>query len=644
MKSLFLLILLSVNVHAETNSCAALAPMLDKFHRELMSGRIKDCDFKTVPPSLKSISETDPNFLEKNQCNTLDSVETDLARLENLSTLLKGIAKIKLDVKKQKKGAEEEDKKAGKDFAEALTKAVVVEELIKAPDHKELPVLKELSVLKDRNINSITLQIGEICKDQNSKVGVCALTKEQLTLAKDEVETLIQKSKDLKPDEFSKLKDSLVIMVGDKPTSFSKIYADMKDVLPKLTSGSKLSREDLAALKKVPDFKSAQASLPFLKTILDSDKVLALKKDAGSPNRFLFQRVSGLVEELKIRQQVDLKNKLSLAWSMAKSEMKTISDADKTKCDEASADIKKIKPCVEALTKMGPELQKIKEKAQVAPSFINLVAGLSLSADYEQSLPDKNNVCLSEEKLKEALAKDEVPACLPKPELTLLQIDAQVAALNEIKKLINSNQEDVIAFHNHTLDLLKQDNCEVTKTESQVGCYQTDSAINPEISLLAFTGSQIAVAYANQTTKVEISAICEKQNFKDVATSAEREKLCNKNASGIPLAVVPEKTNASRSPSSPSQKTTGGVTRDVVSYVDPINYGQRDVVRNGIIQSALAITSIFTQPTFPPYYTPAINNYVPVGGNQNSISGAFSAGLAFKNAQTPSRYFQSMQL
>jgi hypothetical protein len=525
MKLLLSLIFLSSSLFAGT--CQEMASSLQKVDQIILSANVKECakedDTQIEYPGF------DEDLIKEYRCANLATLDQEIANIHEQETIVMGFGKLKEDIKAQKKivaaGKVKEQQKAAVDFANGVEKAAVLEAFIQSEDIGKDPFLaavKNIPLENRSDASDFNRALKSLCLKAKDSAA-CKLDSNTVINAFPEIEALLNKGPVTKAKTESWKKSLSIKKTDDSQLSFASMYADLKDLLPKLRNQEMLSRADLLTLKKIPDFENADQDFPFL---ADLKKF----KEAQKP-QYAQQKFTALVEDLKGRQESELK----LMIGHVQNDLPRYNKETSQKCTELLSGtnfVAQIDGCMSDLKDISEgkeELKKMYRSLEVAQNF------------YNNNINSYLTSCQSEEVFKLAVKSEKLPSCLANLDSQRAVLNDKMLALTQIRKKVVASNDQMMRLRDYALEKMMTDKCRATgESVSEVGECADDAfgSITPSVKTLIFDGMDIGIKYANMTSGSELSKICD-ETIDDPRAKTVTYAFCKKPEATVATPTTP---------------------------------------------------------------------------------------------------------
>jgi hypothetical protein len=556
MKVLLLALILPLCAYAAKDlSCDQYGKMLPDLEKKLMGQTLRDCGDYSPQILLGSSDDSFKEDVDRYKCQDLSLIDANTTRLQSELDLLAGFQKLKADIKAEKenmgsrvlKSAQE----AGKNFTVGVVTAQSLELLISDKNPPEL--LKKLreTVLampeKDKADPGIFInKVRSFCPATITvELNACHSSFKPTVEAVKEINQLLASS-DGTDEQVAGWRSTLAIKkVDGSDYSFSKMYDDMKDALPKLESEEMgLTRDELKALQSLPDFEDA-SKIGSLASLKDNRKEFKMQE--------LLEQFKFLSGDMKARQEKEVQSKISLAWSKYGSDLGSLADEDKNACANVLEDYKNADTCTKALQKALPDMSSGSAKTYLD----ELKDSLEANQNYLDEITSINDQCLNSASLKNARQNGKLS---PECEKLLPDIDSDIAkkqksllVLNTMKNKIAAENERLRDFRDYVLEKMVNLKCGNTESSTVEFCPQ-DPAFKTAREALILTSSfmDISIVQYPKEDATDVSKYCE-----DEKLLSYEQRICESEKAS---AEEPEKPKAPRQVSLPQVKDDAPVS------------------------------------------------------------------------------------
>jgi hypothetical protein len=489
------------------------------------------------------------------RCKDFSSIDLQLKSVENEIALLKGIQSVKTEIKD---GAETLKntknpniaKEASENFIANLNIATSLELFLGTNTSGGENILSKMA--KDPagwvDMASFAGLIRKHCAEMDNQGDtVCknfVLTPETYMELNDFV--MIGKGTEKKFDkrQVRLLTDALYVQRGGSyPKSESKYsYRQLASELKGLQSNGVLSPEDLQKIKELtlidsdPRFDFVQNLTKSMKDLKESEKLINVQNISG--------RFSGHLEDLKKRQEWELKSKLSLLLS----KHNDLPESTSEKCLQARNLEVPIGECLDLIAKSDNLAQLDKSiLSDLKEEFIYGEKQISsLSEQLKSCVPDAS---LNFAKECEGLITTQLSELMDKAQY-----------LNALKAKHLQSSPDLISFRNYALEKLHSGQCMTSSETNIMECYQDIGPLSKEAVVLASEAKDIIHIFEKPKENTDISKICVESSEK-VAFSSELCELADDDPTKKKKKVNPDTYQASVKP-----ETRNRVTQDYVNF------------------------------------------------------------------------------
>jgi hypothetical protein len=550
---LFLVIPFSV-AHAAAPDCNALKKIAGDLEKQIQSTHFKDPETCTkLEPKDLGLPKDSIGFGGDwdYRCKDVSAIDLQLKSIENEIALLKGIEVLQseintgLDTIKKFKNPNMA-KKASTTFIQNLNVAISLEQFLGTNNSDSENILSK--VAQDpagwTDIKSFAGLLEKHCKFFSSKGdSVC---RKDFELSKEtyrEISEFIKvgKGTERKFDkkQIEDLTDALAIKKGEEAYSYKQLGEAIKGPVDGV-----LAQEDLALIKELPPL-SNRTKYSFLKNLKDSAKDLKSSEKLihaqATPARF-----SSIVQDLKKRQEWEMKSKVSLVLDQYKTHLPE--DVQEV-CSKARELNGSIEDCLSPLKK-SKELQSFQKSA-----VDDLIAELKYGQNHLTKMDELLKDCVPGQDLVYPSKCDEMVT------QQLADLVAKSQMLNALKAKHVQSTPDLISFRNFALEKLHSNEC-MKSEESNLNCSFDLGEISVNSIVLSKNVNDIIYVFENPLEGTEIGHLC----LESEEVVPFKEKLCEL------LKEDPKKTSNNNdeyeAPVSPdSGNTTGKALVDLGSSI-----------------------------------------------------------------------------
>ncbi len=599
-----LAILLTASVAASAGelSCARLRDYAVANENQYLRAKATTCSSMQI--TIEGVdAETVSRILSSDKCGTLASVTERLHTLENEIALMSGFDKLKDEIRTNKEEVADvsvtKAQRAARSFQRALGVAQTLD-LILHTDGEE-PLIRQLKALPlSRRSNPVLLKeaVSLLCRNRANREAsdddACQRGFNPNISSVTELNAILDRS-DLSDQQIGSFTNALSIRTRDNQDySFRQMGRDLQGAIGSIADAKlNLTRDQLAAIKKIPDFQSSDAL-----TILNDlrGKVPEMAIHTSLEKFRLFS------EELTNRQMTETRSKISFAWSQAKSSNGLTPD-EATNCNQAMGNFDKAKLCWNSLKSKRSSLM-----ASAGEVVTNLELGVDNSLSYMENL-DKTRTCLNADPavlLAKVNSGNELtdPDCnhLASMHESLAQKISESKVLEQIRRNILEAPATarIEKIRNFTLEKLQEKRDCVDVLPTNVSCEDYPNlSIAPEAISLSSSLMGMSIVRTGPLTPTDITDICDEE-------SASADTICTYLRTDTITA-----TNVTDRPA-PSEESP---------YIEPTNQRDpsREAFRDGLSMIGMGVLQTLTAPK--PMYGNPYANYNPYPYSYNPYSG-----------------------
>ena len=508
---LFLLIPLS-SFAGSPPACHELEKYIMDFEKDLQAKTINECGSLDIKKFIAERPVATSEFLEANKCSDLATIETELENLKIQESVLTGINKLKASVDQSKQNTKSNNSNtqrvAGMKFVDSLKTAQQLETLLHTEFGEEkIPLVQLLNEKEDLSADNIEYAVKQICKTHKVKTGACD---EKIFSPKgepaNELVNLIKSTKPT-PKQVESWKKMLLIekkepAEGEDPTySFNQMQQELSGAFDKIDKKEVLTKEHIAAIQRLSDFKNAKG----LSFVEDIAALSDSKKQKIESDKFFL-----LMGDAKQRQMFEVQAKLSS--SLGKMDLSALSPEQKAICESSGKDFQKAQSCLESLEK---NLGKMTDnKANTA----RLLPALRTAVDYVSFLDEKSRTCEEGMKVQEKITEP----CFTDLNKDLAAVQQQIMQLNTLKDKIGEENVDLMTFRNLAITKWGPQKCH--KLSSNIDFCEEGVSISKEANLIYSDTMDITVLFSPKPeAETEAEELCSDEERK--FTKAQ-ERLC----------------------------------------------------------------------------------------------------------------------
>lgn len=502
MKYLLLFIVIPFSVaHAAAPDCNNLKKIAGDLEKKIQSTHFKPEACTTLGPDDLNLPADSIGFGGEwdYRCKDVSAIDLQLKSIENEIALLKGIDTLKSEIDtglvtlKQYKNPDMA-KEASASFIQNLNVAISLEQFLGTNNSNSENILSK--VAQDpagwTDIGSFAGLLRKHCNKSFSTQGnsVCRKGFELNEDTYKEISEFIKvgKSTESKFDkkQIENLTDALSIKKGEEAFSYTQLGKELKG----LGDNGLLAQEDLALIKELPLLKNS-TKYSFLKNLNDSAKNLksseSLIHAQGTSARF-----SSIIQDLKKRQEWEMKSKLSLVLDQYKTHLPE--DVQEV-CSQARLLNGSIEDCLSPLKK-SKELQSYQKSA-----VDDLIAELKYGQNHLTKMDELLRDCVPGEDLVYPSKCNEMVT------QQMADLVAKSQMLNALKAKHVQSHPDLITFRNFALEKLHSSEC-MKSEESNIGCNAELGNISLNSIVLSQNVSDIIYVFKNPVEATEIAQLC----------------------------------------------------------------------------------------------------------------------------------------
>jgi hypothetical protein len=524
------------------------------------------------------------------RCKDLSAMDAQLKSIENEIAMLNGITGLKNDISQgvvtlKKFTNPEMAKEATNKFMKNLAVAQSLElflgtnnadstnilsEIVKA-DPKEWESYESFGKLVEKFCQANPIAGDSVCM-KNYKI-----TQEVYEEINGFVKAGSETSRKFNKRQIGDFSDALGVKKGKEKYSFNQLAADVK-----VGENGLFSKADLQKLKDLPPLSNS-TKFDFLKEMKDSLKELkeseALVGAQEIPNRF-----SSLINDLKKRQQFEMKSKLSLV--LFNNAGKIPADL-KDKCDQARELAIPVGDCLEPLSKI-PGLSET--RAELNDRIEEFKYGEAHLVKLDEMLKD----CIPDASLEYTAEK-----CDGIITSKLDDLVKKAAVLTKMRSKLLSASPELMTLRNFALEQLESNEC-MAAGESNIGeCSQDVGTISREVVTLSGDAGDVLLLFAKPEVETDISTVCAEKKEKVSHT----DELCMLFEEGLKKKKVANEAT-------PIEES---------SYLNPMGRGNSEAVSDFLKSVTQTVSNYFKKP--PQQYAPtnpyaSIYPYAPMMNQQ----------------------------
>lgn len=447
---------------------------------------LKDVDLKPYFEAEKqnsSILQSQKNLIDEFKCKNLSAIDLKLRSIENELTLLEGIEALKQDIKNQGEAVKKLPKKAeaqaaAQSFVSALKIASTFEKVLKTEKDKD-SLMETLSKQKEEDLKDAKSFMGlrnTYCEEIKGKQGtVCAddfiMDEISFTELKAALK-LMKPNKRLDSSKLKNLKNAFEIKKLDNSEySFSEMLSSIN-----LPEDGSIGPSIINSIKNVPDFKNDE-KFAFIEDLKNAKNLMA--------SRSFVDRFNVLTNELKARQEFEIKSKLAVTLSKHASTIEN-KDSVSIKCYSIQGINKEqITDCLNAIKENLP----VEEQSNKA-AIEDMIKGFSASIDYSKTLNDKSIACDLDEIISQTGNPILPDSCLAlsKDKAKLLE---ELASLRVLRNHVLKEKSELLTMRNLALTKITSECKEGTLSVVGECSAELNSHLSREVTILSGSSDKI---------------------------------------------------------------------------------------------------------------------------------------------------------
>ena len=499
-----------LSVYADAPDCARLKKIANVLEDKMEQQRFKAPEYNCSEMTAKDFGLPDGQvgFNKEDEwdyrCKDLSSIDAQLKSIENEIALLNGIAGLKNDINQgvvtlKKFTNPEVAKEATNKFMKNLAVAQSLELFLGTNNGDSKNILSELVKADPKeweSLSSFAKLIEKFCK-ANPIPGdsVCmkgfVLTQDVFEEINGFVKLGSETSRKFNKRQVNELSDALGIKKGKEKYSFNQLAHEVK-----VSENGLFSKADLQKLKELPPLSNS-TKFDFLKDIKSSMKDLKDSEELVGAQE-IPAKFSSLLNDLKKRQQFEMKSKLSLVLF---NNADKIPEDLKDKCSQAKELSISISECLEPLSKISGLNET---QAMLNDYNQEFTYGEAHVAKLDELLKD----CIPDESL-EYPAKCE--GMITKNMAALVNKANTLSAMRA--KLLLANP-GLTVLRNFALEQLESNEC-MSAGESNIGeCSQDVGTISREVVTLSGDAGDVLHLFARSEAETDISGVCAERSEK----------------------------------------------------------------------------------------------------------------------------------
>lgn len=487
----------------------------------------EDENLAIIEAATKDLSTEAKDAIKKFGCDPLVAIDDQLAKLENEQSLLIGFEKLKTSILENKNKVADPNpvtsKLAGLNFIDGLNAAVSLEQMLEA-DGTFLKIFKDVPPDKRATPKLAMAEIAKKCQEGKSGFSGLKICAKDAFQPNDEalkaLNELIQPNTNLDAPTLQSWADALAIKTSDdKPTTFEALKKLLGSKIPEINAKKlNLNKEQLSAIKALPDFKGRALSLAGMKSDMKNFEVM--------------QDYKIHIKDLSYRQKYEYIGKATAALNVLMGNGFEPNKNNAQRCLAMKQDYDNAVQCMEAIQKAGAKLG-----ASDKASFDRLHKSMTVTKDYIKSLEDKSSACLETAAVSPDKDKALPKACedafgdAPK---RLVSIAGELQGLRELRKSIGDQNAETIKFRNGSLAKLRAGKC-LAEDQLSLQCHTDNMSISQSAAVLTNHIVDIVTVDHNEPMP-DLSEDCkdEKKKF------SFKEALCATKAEAPPKKPEPK--------------------------------------------------------------------------------------------------------
>lgn len=510
MRYLFLLLALPfLSVEAAAPDCNRLkdiANHLEKMIQGSPKDFHKDCE-KTTPESLGLPSDSigfsgDWDY----RCKDLAAIDSQLKSIENEIALLKGIDSLKTEIIEgaatlKKYENPNQIKEASVSFINNLNVATSLELFMATNNTKSENILSK--VVEDKagwtDLNSFAGLLRKHCGSFPSTGTVCekgfALSEETFKEINDFVTIGKSTERKFNKHQIKDLKEALEITPAGTGLEVGVIYnfGQLASELKGIQPNGLLAPEDMQVLKELPTLSGAN-KFDFIKNMKASMKVINDSEDLIKANG-ISSRFSTLLQDLKNRQEWEMKSKLSLILNQYQKQI----PADATgNCDKARGLEKdSIAAC---LTPLSTSKELIGNEQAIVRDYIS-------EFEYSQKQVNRLDDWIANCTPNEKLEFTDPEKCKGILTLDMAELVNKAQVLTALKAKHIQARPDLITFRNFAMEKLHSGQC-MNSNDTNISCDKDLGSISLEAVALTGNAADIIHVFTKPAADTVIDQLC----------------------------------------------------------------------------------------------------------------------------------------
>lgn len=512
--SLFLIFFLIPFSFANGELCSQLSRILTDYEKDLSKSAIQKCtDVKISDLTQGHVGlPEDLSWMEERKCSSLAGIESELERLKAQLSVANGIEKLKLTLSESQKNASQGNREAGMTFVSSLNTAQSLEVLLKTVSSDNKPILQKLkgyaSDDKRKNLQDLIAIVTADCKgrpvneDNACNKNLFNPDEEAAT----EILSMVQKPV-VDEDQVKKWQDMLAIQKDNTDPenaawSFTEMQSELQDAFAAIDKNEIMSRDHLNAIKRLDKFTHVKgfSFVENLATIKDQKKT-----------KILSDKLFVLMGDAKLRQQYEVRSKLSVTWENYKHLLKDVKPETVQSCEGAKFDYKSAKVCYEALKNESKNITDADLKDVLLPSIASSII-------YVEDLENSEIKCSADFKNTGLMPE----SCYDKVGAVPSDLQQKIRQLNILKAKIGDENLDKMTYRNFALKMWA-DKCPTQKSIMDQCDLTDDYAISKNALLAVKDTLAVAIVFEPKPeAEKKAEELCEdeskkkRKNFEEV--------------------------------------------------------------------------------------------------------------------------------
>lgn len=599
MKSLVVLALTFITFKAMADiplDCRELSGFAESLEKQLMSKSIQACN--DFAPAVSDLSNSQLEAFSKYKCSDFTVIEQRIKTLENEVALLTGFEKLKNNIREQHEligpTPSPATNSVALSFVDGIAAAQSIELLLNTThDGKSFfEHLKSIPESERDNLTKLKASVRNLCAAQadrsTSDLDACnPQIFDPSSTSFREIQALLVSGSGT-PEQVNNWREALQVTKPDgTPYSFTEMRGAVLEIIPDMNASRlTLTRQQLANLRAIPDFRNANAPT-VVQNLADSQPNFRTYGDITS---FKF-----LVGDLKNRQTQEIQSKASLAFE----EYKRFAPSDAPElgtCRAAKTDLVSAKSC------MG-YLKSIKNNFPEQGRFMDMADGLDYANSYLENLTNLESSCVERIPAQSTMASVALPAgCAAARELLTADqstLQSEILSLNLLKEKIASDQPRLIKFRNYVLQRFLEKGCNQGTDLTVNECPEIEGlSISREADVLVSDTMNISIVLARGGALEEISSQCAEGTLSPIEARLCRAITPSTNsATPPPSEVIPRERDPQLNPTSQANPVRDAWTQGLSNLMGSIG--------NGILNPGSTISNPYPY-NFAPYSGPKV--------------------------------------